>query len=150
MTALTNATREDWLLDPVLAPAVAGDPIRPYYDAAARGELVLPFCGRCNLALELEQHVCDGCGGTEPRWRARDLAGVVHAATVMHRREPGLVRAQAPYPIVDVELSSGHRIVMTTVTPCDVAPPIGAPVRIGFRRLGDVVLPAIETLEVPE
>jgi uncharacterized protein len=74
----------------------------------------------------------------------------VHAATVMYRREPGLVRAQAPYPIVDVELSSGHRIVMTTVTPCDVAPPIGAPVRIGFRRLGDVVLPAIETLEVPE
>jgi uncharacterized protein len=149
MTAVTNAT-VDWLLDPVLAPTVTGDAIRPYYDAAARGELVLPFCGRCDLALELEQRVCDGCGGTELHWRVTDPRGVVHAATMMHRREPGLVRAEAPYPIVDVELSSGHRIVMTTVTPRRAAPPIGAWVRIGFRRLGGVALPAIETLEVPE
>jgi hypothetical protein len=57
------------------------------------------------------------------------------------------VHAQSPYPIVDVELSSGHRIVMTTAQPSHVAPDIGATVRIGFRLLGDVAIPAIDTLE---
>ncbi|MGH3644604.1 MAG: Zn-ribbon domain-containing OB-fold protein, partial [Mycobacterium sp.] len=72
---------------------------------------------------------------------------VVHAATLMHRREPGLVHATKPYPIIDVELSSGHRMVMTTVRPADTAPTIGTKVHIGFRRLGDVLIPAIESLE---
>jgi hypothetical protein len=65
----------------------------------------------------------------------------------MHRREPGLVHAKAPYPIVDVELTSGHRLVMTTVQPATTAPAIGTAVRVGFRRLGDVPIPAIDTLE---
>ena len=52
-----------------------------------------------------------------------------------------------PYPIIDVELSSGHRMVMTTVQPANTAPPIGTGVRIGFRRLGDVAIPAIDILE---
>ena len=65
----------------------------------------------------------------------------------MHRREPGLVHGEAPYPIVDVELSSGHRMIMTTVQPADTAPAIGTAVRIGFRHLGDVAIPAIDILE---
>jgi uncharacterized OB-fold protein len=147
MTAVASATREDWLLEPALAPEVEGDPIRPLYDGAARGELVLPFCVRCGSALELEQQVCDRCGEMSRQWRKVDPRGVVHAATVMHRREPGLVRADNPYPIVDVELESGHRIVMTTVKPRAGAPAIGTAVRISFRRLGAVALPAIEILE---
>jgi uncharacterized OB-fold protein len=147
MTAVANDTCEDWLCDPVLAPAIDGDVIRPLYDAAARGELALPFCASCALALELEQQVCDGCGGTQRQWRDVERRGVVHAATMMYRREPGLVRAGVPYPIVDVELDSGHRVVMTTTTSCASAPGIGTPVHVGFRRLGDVVIPAIDTLE---
>ena len=154
MTAVTNPATEpasqDWLLEPVLAPTVTGDVLAPYYEAAARGELAMPFCSRCDLALDLEQRVCDGCGGTESQWRTVEVAGTVHAATLMHRREPGLVRAKEPYPVVDVELRSGHRIVMTTVHPSASAPPVGASVRIGFRRLGDVVLPAVESVEVSQ
>jgi hypothetical protein len=36
---------------------------------------------------------------------------------------------------------------MTTVQPTDAAPLIGAAVRIGFRHLGDVAIPAINILE---
>ena len=38
-------------------------------------------------------------------------------------------------------------MVMTTVHPADTAPLIGTAVRIGFRRLGDVAIPAIDILE---
>jgi uncharacterized OB-fold protein len=143
VTALTTSARQDWLLDPALAPAIDGDMIRPLYDAAARGELALPFCTDCELPLELEQQTCDGCGNSEHVWRQVDPSGIVHATTMMHRREPGLVRATGPYLIVDVEMDSGHRIVMTTLSPTDATPRIGTPVRIGFRRLGDVAIPAV-------
>jgi uncharacterized OB-fold protein len=144
---VTTAAVEDWLLDSTLAPAAESDPLAPLYAAARRAELVLPFCAACARPLEFDQEVCDHCGGMECAWRAVDLRGTVHTATVMHRREPGLVHTTAPYPIVDVELDSGHRMVMTTVRPTDAAPAIGARVRIGFRRLGNVSIPAINPME---
>jgi uncharacterized OB-fold protein len=144
---MTATAVEDWLLDGALAPATDDDTLAPLYRAATRNELVLPFCAACALPLELDQRVCDSCGDTEHDWRTVDPRGVVHAATLMHRREPGLVHAVAPYPIVDVELTSGHRLVMTTVQAADTAPLIGTAVRIGFRRLGDVAIPAIDLLE---
>jgi uncharacterized OB-fold protein len=145
---MTATAVEDWLLDSALAPTAADDDVlAPLYRAAACNELALPFCAACALPLELDQEVCDGCGNTENDWCTVDLHGTVHAATLMHRCEPGLVRGGAPYPIVDVELASGHRMVMTTVQPADTAPPIGTAVRIGFRRLGEVAIPAIDILE---
>lgn len=144
---MTATAVEDWLLDSALAPAADDDVLAPLYGAASRNELVLPFCAACALPLELDQEVCDSCGNAESDWRTVDPRGIVHAATLMHRYEPGLVRGGVPYPIVDVELTSGHRIVMTTVQPANTAPPIGTAVRIGFRRLGDVAIPAIDILE---
>jgi uncharacterized OB-fold protein len=144
---MTATAVEDWLLDDALAPAAGDDMLAPLYRAAARNELAMPFCAVCALPLELDQEVCDSCGGADRHWRTVDLRGTVHAATLMHRREPGLVHGMAPYPIVDVELTSGHRMVMTTVRPADTAPPIGTAVRIGFRHLGDVAIPAIDILE---
>jgi uncharacterized protein len=143
---MTATALEDWLLDRALAPEPEHDALAPLYRAAGRNELALPFCAACVQPLELDQEVCDHCGGTEHDWRTVELRGTVHAATLMHRREPGLVHAQAPYPIVDVELDSGHRIVMTTTQPADTAPQIGVKVRIGFRRLGGVAIPAIDEI----
>ena len=144
---MTATAVEDWLLDSALAPTVDDDLLAPLYRAAARNELVMPFCAACVLPLELDQEVCDGCGNTANVWRTVELIGSVHTATLMHRREPSLVHGVVPYPIVDVELTSGHRMIMTTVQPTDTAPPIGTPVRIGFRRLGGVAIPAIDILE---
>ncbi|WP_231984407.1 OB-fold domain-containing protein [Mycobacterium sp. E342] len=134
----------DWLLAESVAPQVQGDPLQPLYDFAAHGVLAMPFCAHCDLALELEQQRCDGCGALEVLWREVEAVGKVHAATMMHRHERGLVVAERPYPIVDVELASGHRIVVTTATPCPAAPPIGTKVFLSFRRLGATTIPAIE------
>jgi uncharacterized OB-fold protein len=140
-------TLEDWLLDAALAPETEHDALAPLYRATSREQLALPFCLACEQPLELDQEVCDACGGLEHDWRTVEPRGTVHAATLMHRRERGLVQAEAPYPIVDVELESGHRLMMTTVRPANRLPAIGTHVRIGFRRLGDVAIPAIKSLE---
>jgi uncharacterized OB-fold protein len=135
---------EDWLLGPALAPNVHDPLLAPLYAGAARGELVLPSCGACGLALELEQRACDRCDSTDVVWAAVVPAGAVHSATTVHRRERGLVVATEPYPVVDVELDSGHRLVMTTLAPQRSAPAIGRAVRIGFRSVGGVAVPAAE------
>lgn len=144
---MTVTAVEDWLLDRALAPEPEHDALAPLYQAASRNELALPFCAACAQPLDLDQEVCDACSSTEHDWRTVELRGTVHSATLMHRHEPGLVRAQTPYPIVDVEMESGHRLVMTTAQPAATSPTIGTHVRIGFRRLGDAAIPAIDTLE---
>lgn len=132
----------DWLVSESLAPQVEGDLLAPLYEAAARGVLALPFCGKCSTPLDLDQQVCDGCGADEIAWLPVEMAGTVHSATRVHRREPGLVVAEESYPVLDVELSSGHRLIMTTRTAPSSLPRIGDPVAVVFRELGGVSIPA--------
>jgi hypothetical protein len=73
---------------------------------------------------------------------AVDNHGTVHSATLVHRREQSLIRAEAPYLLLDVETSSGHRLVMTTALPASTLPDNGTPVTIGFRVIGSVHVPA--------
>jgi uncharacterized protein len=150
-----TAPSGDWLVAPELAPDTTDPVMAPVYEAAARGALALPFCAACSTALELEQYVCDACGanadlGTAGRaWRDVPLAGTVHTATLVHRREPGLIVAAGPYPVIDVELASGHRLVLTTDAPSGQAPDIGTPVEIAFRTVGAVKLPAVRAAQSP-
>jgi len=141
---MTRTLHTDWLLDAGLAPNPA-DTLAPLYAAAAAGELHLPRCGACGLALDLEQRVCDNCGAADVAWGRVEPSGSVHSVTVVHRREAGLVLAQEPYPVVDVELTSGHRLVLAPVHPATAAPVIGDPVAIGFRQLGSVAVPGFTT-----
>jgi len=151
----TLAGADDWLVAPDLAPEAADAAMAPVYAAAAGGALALPFCAACSAPLELEQYVCDRCGadagvGTAGReWRDVSLAGTVHTATLVRRREPGLILATGPYPVIDVELASGHRLVLTTDAPSGQVPDIGTPVEIAFRTVGGVKLPAVRAAQSP-
>ncbi|MFE2985685.1 Zn-ribbon domain-containing OB-fold protein [Streptomyces sp. NPDC059262] len=146
MTGTTRTTPADrpvdWLVDDSLAPHVDETPPGELYRAAERGELVLPFCSLCRIPLEPEQRICDGCGSDAVTWEPVLPRGTVHSATLVHRLEPGLVRAAAPYPVLDVELDSGHRLIMTTLHPATAAPAVGETVTIGFRSVGGVHIPA--------
>ena len=144
MTGTATDLVQDWLLAPSLAPNATDPVLAPLYTGAARGELVLPSCGACGLVLELEQRACDRCDSPDVVWAPVVPTGSVHSATTVHRRERGLVLATEPYPVVDVELDSGHRLVMTTLVPQQTAVVIGERVRVGFRSVGGVAVPAAE------
>jgi uncharacterized OB-fold protein len=133
----------DWLVDDQLAPATAGG-LEPLYAAAAEGRLDMPYCSPCSALVELEQRVCDACGSVEIGWETVAPVGTVHSLTWVHRLEPGLIRTSAPYPLVDVELDSGHRVVMTTIeqVALDAALRIGSRLTVEFRDVGGVSVPA--------
>jgi uncharacterized protein len=131
----------DWLVPDELSPATSGS-LEPLYDAAAEARLEMPFCAECAAVLELEQMVCDLCGAG-PAWRVVEPYGAVHSCTTVHRREPGLVNTTEPYQILDIELASGHRLVMTTLDPISDDYRIGDAVAIAFRHVGAVAVPAV-------
>jgi uncharacterized protein len=141
MITITTSHEPDWLVAESLTPIVAGE-LQLFYNAAADGRLVMPFCSSCDLALELDQTACDACSNETIAWRDVALEGVVHSVTTVHRREAGLIVSTEPYHIADVELLSTHRLLMTTTEPC-LAPLIGDVVRIGFRFVGGVAVPSI-------
>jgi len=134
----------DWLVSDALAPDPDDAVLAPLYAGAARVALTLPFCASCGQPMELDQQVCDGCLSVGATWRDVERRGVVHAATLVHRREPGLILVDEPYPGLDVELTSGHRIVMTTRLPANHLPDLGSTVTIGFRRVGATLVPSAE------
>ncbi|MFJ8816323.1 Zn-ribbon domain-containing OB-fold protein [Amycolatopsis thermoflava] len=142
-------TTADWLVDDSLAPSTTDEQLGELYRGSARGELVLPFCPACDLALELEQVVCDRCGAAGPVWRQAAPHGRVHSVTVVHRLEPGLVRTRDPYPVADIELACGHRVVLAPLEPGAAPPAIGDTVSIGFRRIGDTAVPSFRSEVFP-
>ena len=136
----------DWLVDDSLAPHTDGT-LAPMYAAATAGQLALPHCRACGQPLELEQLRCDACGADDVAWLRVDPSGTIHSVTTVHRREPGLIVATGPYHVVDVELASGHRLVMTTDRPTATTPAIGDPARIVFRDVAGVPVPSLTTAE---
>lgn len=131
----------DWLVAEQLAPDTGGA-LGPLYQSAAAGVLAMPYCAACGGVVELEQQVCDRCESPEVRWSAVAPQGIVHSVTIVHRREPSLVLADRPYAVVDVELDSGHRLVMATERSGE-APAIGQRVTVAFRHVGGVAIPAV-------
>lgn len=139
-----SVTDEDWLITDAVTPATGGT-LAPLYAAAAAGRVDMPFCGACDQVLELEQDVCDRCGSPSVAWRPVEPSGTVHSVTTVHRSELGLTQPfSGPYHVVDAELASGHRIVLTTARPEEKPPALGDPIRIAFRRLGGHAIPAVE------
>jgi uncharacterized OB-fold protein len=139
----------DWLVVDSLAPHTGGV-LAPLYEAAGRGLLALPHCNLCAMPLELEQTRCDECGDGGVEWTTVAPHGVVHSVTTVHRREPGLIVTAEPYHVVDVELDSGHRLLMTTVRPAADAPAIGDLATIAFRRVAGVPIPALASTRLPD
>jgi uncharacterized OB-fold protein len=131
----------DWLVDEQLAPAATGE-LAPFYAAAAARRLDMPYCDGCGEVLELEQQICDACGSPRVSWRSVEAVGTVHSFTRVHRLEPDLIRTRSSYLVLDLELDSGHRIVLTTTGPTDTDPAIGERLQIAFRRIGGVQIPS--------
>jgi len=74
----------------------------PFFEAAARGELVIRFCGRCERPLHLPKAFCPDCHEDAGEWRPVRGTGRVHSwTTVEHQVHPG---HPTPYTVVIVEL----------------------------------------------
>jgi uncharacterized protein len=99
---------------------------QPFWDAAAKGTLVVKRCAACGKAHHYPRPLCPFCGSDRTEWKDASGRGVIYSFSVMRRATP-------PYVIAYVTLDEGPTI-MTGLVDCDVdALRIGQPVRVVWK-----------------
>ncbi|HEX6311793.1 MAG TPA: Zn-ribbon domain-containing OB-fold protein [Acidimicrobiia bacterium] len=105
----------------------------PYWEAAARGELVVQECPECGRRQFYPRTVCTQCGA-DPGWLTCSGRGSVHTFTVIRQNHAKPFREELPYVVAMVDLEEGPRM-MGNLTGCDPAEVhIGMPVEVYFVR----------------
>lgn len=121
---------------------------RPFWEAAARHELVRPVCHACRSSFFTPQVVCPRCGSQDWTYEPSCGRGRVHSFTVVHR--PPSRAFTAPYVVADVDVEEGWNLLTNIegMEPADVR--IGMPVTVRWLDVQPgVTLPVFGPEEVP-
>ncbi|ARU03931.1 hypothetical protein CCO03_03880 [Comamonas serinivorans] len=113
------------------------DLTRPYWEAAAMGELHLQRCGACGRWQFYPRPFCLACESGELHWQRASGLGKVYTYTVNHRAPNPFMKARLPYVVAIVELDEGPRLMANVLgaTSADMA--IGRRVQITFEPVAD-------------
>ncbi|VXB61347.1 Zn-ribbon domain-containing OB-fold protein [Aeromicrobium sp. 9AM] len=126
---------------PTPRPVIEPD-AEPWWDAAGRGELTVPYCEACGRPFWYPRGFCPRCGSTGVVWRPATGEGTVYSYTVVRRAaEPW--GSHTPFVLAYVTLDEGVT-VQTNIVDCssDVLEP-GLRVRAVFERADDADLPVL-------
>jgi uncharacterized OB-fold protein len=122
-------------------PTVSAE-MRPFYEGAARHELMVQRCRACAALRFPARSLCPGCLSIEADWTPVSGRGEVFSFNVMHQvYHPGFA-ADVPYAVVLVRLAEGPKMLsnLVGVAPGEIR--IGMPVRVIFEPLSDdITLP---------
>jgi uncharacterized OB-fold protein len=98
----------------------------PYWEAAARGKLLVKFCHACGETHFYPRALCPFCFSDRTEWREASGKGTIYSFSVMRR-------VAAPYALAYVSLDEGPAM-MTNIVDCDLATlRIGQAVRVVFK-----------------
>jgi uncharacterized OB-fold protein len=122
---------------------------RPYWEAATRDELSIPWCPRCERFFMWPAPWCPHCWYVEPTWRHASGSARVIACTAVHQAPLEAYQRETPYCLAVVRLDEGPQL-MTNIVGCaagDVS--VGMPVRVDFeRREGGVKVPVFRPAQL--
>jgi len=98
-------------------PDLEWEPTRPFYDAAARGELAIPTCNVCGAFVWYPRAHCDQDGLT---WVATSGRGTLLAWTVVRHAFLAQFRQLVPFVPALVALDDDPRVrVVTRMVDCE-------------------------------
>jgi len=127
----------------------------PFFEGAARGELMIRRCRACGYAMWPASHsgslplspVCHSCFSRELDWVAASGTATLYSFTVVHQPHPGF-EDDVPYNVALVELAEGPRL-LSAVVGCDNADlRVGMPLEVVFEaRSPDVSIPKFRSAE---
>ena len=108
------------------APAVNPE-IKPYFDAAGEGRLLVKKCKACGQFHHYPRAICPHCFSDQTEWTEAKGTGTVYTYSVLRRGAP------VPYCIAYVTLDEGVTM-MTNIVDCDLdAVRIGMKVKVTFK-----------------
>jgi uncharacterized OB-fold protein len=115
---------------------------RPYWEAAARGELIIQRCSECDTARFYPRLLCPKCWSDHCRWTQASGKGTIYSYSVVHRAPSPAFRNSVPYVVALVDLDEDVR-VFTKIHGDRRRVHIGAPVEVCFHRV-------TESISLPE
>lgn len=110
---------------------------QPYWEAAARHELRLPFCIDCEKHFFMPRVLCPRCHGDRIDWRSASGDGVVYSFTIARRAAGPAFAERVPYVVALVDLDEGARLLSQIVTEDVGAVRIGQRVRVDFEDVAE-------------
>ncbi|KAB2912319.1 MAG: Zn-ribbon domain-containing OB-fold protein [Hyphomicrobiaceae bacterium] len=115
----------------------------PFWEAAARRELVLQYCKDTGRFQHYPRPVSIYSGSRNIEWRKVAGKGTIYACTVIRIPGPGL-EGRLPLAVATVELDEGVRMIANIVEsdPADVA--IGRRVELAWEKLERGYYPAFK------
>jgi uncharacterized protein len=122
---------------PTPAPMVQPE-VKIFWDATARGKLLLPKCIKCRSYIWFPRPFCPACGSLNIEWVQASGRGTVYSYTINRRGGGDLpeYKEAPPYVLAYVQLEEGPR-VMTNIVDCDVeSVRIGQAVEVVFHDTG--------------
>ena len=128
---MATAYQERKLRDPSMNP---GD--QEYFDAAAKGKLMIKKCGDCGEHHHYPRGLCPFCFSDKLSWVQAKGTGTIYTYSITRRGTP------VPYAIAYVALDEGPRM-MTNIVECDLDTiKIGQKVRVVFKETeGGISMP---------
>ncbi len=124
---------------PTIDPGTA-----PYWQALARGKLLLKSCRSCGKPHFYPREVCPHCFSDDLEWVEASGRGEIYSFTVAHRPAGPAFADDVPYVIAIVELAEGPRM-MTWILNDPEAVAIAKAVRLKPVKVTDeVTLPMFE------
>lgn len=104
----------------------------PYWDAAARGEFMLPRCAACGKFHFYPRATCPHCGADKLAWQAVSGKGEVYSFTIVQRAPSKGFEALVPYVVAVVALAEGPHLMTRLIDVPPDAVHIGMPVAVAF------------------
>ncbi|MEN8649242.1 Zn-ribbon domain-containing OB-fold protein [Streptomyces sp. 21So2-11] len=107
---------------------------RPYWEAAAQGDLLLRRCLACAKAHHYPREFCPYCWSEDVGWERASGRATLYTWSVVHRNDLPPFGERVPYVAAVVDLAEGPRM-MTEVVDCAEADlRIGMELEVAFRE----------------
>ena len=100
---------------------------QPYFDAAARGTLLVGKCNDCGEHHFYPRRLCPHCFSANTEWLPAKGTGIIYTYSTMHRGVP------VPYTIAYVTLDEGVSMMTNIVDCASDTIRIGQKVRVVFK-----------------
>lgn len=134
-TASSTATESAAMPATLPRPTVSPSPdAQEFWDGAARGELLLPWCCACASHFFYPRTACPSCGSRDLSWARASGGGRVYSFCIHHHTSIPELREALPFVTALITLDEGPRLMsfLVDVTPEPEAIRCDMPVDVTF------------------
>ena len=116
---------------------------QPFWEAAARGKLLLQRCQACGGYIWTPRPSCIECGSDQLQWTEVSGRGTIYSFTVIRqvagRGSSKAFEKEIPYVVAWIDLDEGPRMVSNVVGCAADDVKIGMRVSVVFEQLSDEI-----------